>query len=121
MEKGSVVYADYELISGDNVTGGGVNFIVNFTEFTEMEAICPVMTEEDRALLQDRTCIPSIAGATMRYRSSRVVQPSPTFLIRKVLYCSKRDLNLSVGRGSRRKIHTGWLLVRLVMVRVGLT
>ena len=106
MEKGSGVYADYELISGDNVTGGGVNFIVNFTEFTEMEAICPVMTKEDRELLQERTRIPSIAGAT-RYRRSRV-QP-PTFLIRKVLYCSKRDLNLSVGRGSRRKIHTGWL------------
>ena len=105
MEKGSGVYADYELISGDNVTGGGVNFIVNFTEFTEMEAICPVMTKEDRELLQERTRIPSIAGATMRYRSSRV-QP-PTFLIRKVLYCSRRDLNLSVGRGYRRKIQGG--------------
>ena len=106
MEKGGHVYADYELISGDNVTGGGVNFIVNFTE---MVAVCPVMTEEDRALLRERTRIPSGAGATMRYRSSRV-QPSPTFLIRKVLYCSRRDLNLSVGRGSRRKIHTGWCL-----------
>ena len=65
MEKsGGGVYADYELISGDNVTRGGVNFIVNFTEFTEMEAICPVMTVEDRALLQERIRIPSIAGAT---------------------------------------------------------
>ena len=101
MEKGGGgVYADYELISGDNVTGGSI--IVNLTE---MEAVCPVMTEEDRALLQERTRrIPSgAAGATMRYRSSRV-QPSPTFLIRKVLYCSRRDLNLSVGRGSRRKV-----------------
>ena len=84
MEKGGGVYADYELISGDNVTG--VNFIVNLTE---MVAVCPVMTEEDRALLQERTRIPSGAGATMRYRSSRV-QPSPTFLIRKVLYCSRQ-------------------------------
>ena len=64
MEKGGDVYADYELISGDNVTRGDVNFIVNFTEFTEMEAICPVMTVEDRALLQERIRIPSIAGAT---------------------------------------------------------
>ena len=102
MEKGSGVYADYEFISADNATGVGVNLIVNFTD---MLAACPVITEDDRALLQERTCIPSGARATMRYRRSRV-QP-PTFLIRKVLYCSRRDLNLSVGRGYRRKIQGG--------------
>ena len=42
---GGDLYADYDYIYGDNAT----DFIVNFTE---MEEICPDMTDDDRALLQ---------------------------------------------------------------------
>ena len=67
------VFADYDFIYGENATG----FIVNFTE---MEEICPDMTDEDRALLKGPTRI--ISG----YRSNS--ECTQTFLVTKVRYDS---------------------------------
>ena len=67
------VFADYDFIYGENATG----FIVNFTE---MEEICPDMTDEDRALLKGPTRI--LSG----YRSNS--ECTQTFLVTKVRYDS---------------------------------